>query len=70
MLFVETEELKKRRERLGLTQAQLAEILGVAETTVWRYEKGATAIPKYMDLVLQALEAKLIENLKKPIEND
>lgn len=70
MFCVDTGELKKRRERLGLTQAQFAEILGVAENTVWRYEKGVAPIPKYMELVFQALEANQIEELKKPIEKD
>ncbi len=64
---MEAKELKQRRARLGLTQAELASVLGVAENTVWRYEKGATTIPKHMALTLEALEARQIENLKQPI---
>lgn len=61
---MEKEDLKKRRERLGFTQAEFAEKLGVAENTVWRYEKGATPIPKYMEFVLEALEARKIKELQ------
>jgi transcriptional regulator with XRE-family HTH domain len=64
---MESKELKQRRERLGMTQAELADILGVAENTVWRYEKGATSIPKHMTLTLEALEARHIEALKQPV---
>jgi transcriptional regulator with XRE-family HTH domain len=56
--------------RLGMTQAELADTLGVAENTVWRYEKGATSIPKHMALTLEALEARHIENLRHPIADN
>ncbi len=59
--------LKKRRERLGLTQAELGSELGVASNTVSRYETGSLPIPTHMDLVLEALEKRQIENLKQPI---
>jgi transcriptional regulator with XRE-family HTH domain len=61
--------LKKRRERLGVTQAQLAKELGVASNTVSRYETGSLPIPVHMNLVLEALEKRQIENLKQPITN-
>lgn len=38
------EELKKVREALGLTQAELAHHMGVAANTVARWEQGARAI--------------------------
>ena len=66
-LSMEKNELKQRRERLGLTQVQLAETLGYASNTVSRYETGTLGIPKYIELVLEALEARQIEKLKKPI---
>lgn len=62
---MEKSELKKRRERLGLTQSELAEIIGVASNTVSGYETGRTEIPNYMDLVLEALEARKIKELQK-----
>ena len=62
---MEKEELKKRRERIGLTQSDLAEIVGVASNTLSGYETGRTEIPKYMDLVLEALEARKVKELQK-----
>lgn len=56
-----------RRERLGLTQVEFAEALGVTSTTVSRYETGLVDIPKHMALTLEALEARQIEKLKKPV---
>ncbi len=66
-LCMEKSELKKRRERLGLKQSDFAETIGVTATTISRYETGLTPIPKNMDLVLEALEKRQIENLKQPI---
>ncbi|WP_148046281.1 helix-turn-helix domain-containing protein [Halostreptopolyspora alba] len=42
-------EIRRRRERAGLTQAQLARILARAQTTVSAYEKG-TRLPNVDDL--------------------
>ena len=64
---MDKDELKKRRERLGLTQVEFAEALGVTSTTVSRYETGLVDIPKHMVLTLEALEARQIEKLKKPV---
>lgn len=61
---MENSELKKRRERLGLTQSDLAEILGFASNTVSGYETGRMEIPKFMDLVLEALETRRIKELQ------
>lgn len=40
MIFAE--QLKKERERLGLTQAQAASLLDVPARTHWDWEKGKT----------------------------
>ncbi len=64
---MEKTELKKRRERLGLTQTSFAETIGISANTVSRYETGAMVIPKNMDLILEALEKRHIEDLKQPI---
>jgi transcriptional regulator with XRE-family HTH domain len=64
------DELKKRRERLGLTQAGLAEKIGVVPNTVSRYETGSLEIPVHMDLVLEALEKRHIEELQKPVSTN
>lgn len=65
---MEKEELKKRRERLGLTQAELADALGFASNTVSGYETGRMEIPKYMELVLEALDARHIKELQSEIK--
>lgn len=66
---MEKEELKKRRERLGLTQTDLADVLGFASNTVSGYETGRLEIPKFMDLVLEALEARRIRELQTETVN-
>lgn len=67
---MEKVELKRRREALGLTQTELAEILGFVSNTVSGYETGRLEIPKFMGLVLEALEARKIKELKAQIENN
>ncbi len=65
---MEKDSLKQRRERLGLTQVDFAKVVGITATSVSRYETGAIKIPKYMDLVLEALEARHIKELQSSIE--
>lgn len=36
------DQLKKERERLGITQAQAASLLGVPDRTYWEWEAGKT----------------------------
>lgn len=64
---MEKEDLKKRRERLGLTQTDFAKILGFASNTVSGYETGRLEIPVFMELVLEALEARHIKELQNQI---
>jgi transcriptional regulator with XRE-family HTH domain len=49
-------KLKEKRLKLGLTQGQLAELLGVQLNTVSRWEIGALAVPRVVDLAMEALE--------------
>lgn len=51
-----SEELKRRRVALHLSQKHLAEVLGVSTSTVAHWEQGVQAIPAYLDLALQTLE--------------
>jgi len=53
---VKAEELKLRREMLGMTQQKFAERLGLARRTVQYYESGELDIPRTVKLALQALE--------------
>lgn len=66
---MEKESLKQRREQIGLTQAEFADMIGVTSTTISRYETGLMKIPKYMDFVLEALEARLVKKLQQPAGN-
>lgn len=50
------EELKEKRTALGLTQAQLAEILDVKPNTVARWERGLLAVPRTVELAMQTVE--------------
>jgi transcriptional regulator with XRE-family HTH domain len=50
------EELRQRREALGLTQEQLAEILGVDIVTISRWERGTRSIPPHLPLALEAID--------------
>lgn len=53
---MEGDELKKRRVALGLTQAQLAETLGVKPNTVARWENGVLAVPQAIVLAMETVE--------------
>ena len=48
--------MKEKRLKLGLTQGQLAELLGVQLNTVSRWEIGALAVPRVVDLAMEGLE--------------
>lgn len=52
------DELKRRREAMGLTQEQLARALDVTMMTVSRWERGVYAIPQYIELAVEALERR------------
>ena len=49
-------EFKRRREQLGLTQAQLAEAMGVVWNTVARWESGLRRVPAMATILLGYLE--------------
>ena len=52
-------ELKALRARLGLTQAELADKLGVERNTVNRWEMGLLPIQKITELAVSYLELDL-----------
>lgn len=66
---MEKDKLKERRENLGLKQTDFAKEIGVTATSVSRWETGLVDIPKWMDLVFEALEARQIKKLQSRIEN-
>jgi DNA-binding XRE family transcriptional regulator len=51
------EELVRHRARLGVTQRELAKTLGVARSTVVRWEVGGGPIPGWLPLAIKALSA-------------
>ena len=53
---MEGNELKDRRIALGLTQAQLAEILDVKPNTVARWERGLLSVPRTVELAMETVE--------------
>lgn len=44
------------RKRLGISQAEAAEMLGIERGTVGKYERGALKIPKAIQLLVAMLE--------------
>ena len=52
--------IKERREQLGMTQAELGEMVDVSQAAVCRWETGDTA-------PLRKLHAKIAEALRVPV---
>jgi len=49
-------DLRKRRDLLGMTQAQMAEQLSVDVMTISRWERGVRDIPPHLHLAIDHLE--------------
>lgn len=64
MRGMDREELKRRREALGMTQEQLAAELKVHTMTVSRWERGDRSIPSHLPLALDSIERQ--HKKKKP----
>lgn len=58
-------ELKEARLKLDLTQAQLAEILGVKPNTVARWENGVLVVPTAIALAMETVERDHKKGSKK-----
>lgn len=63
------DEFKQRRERIGMTQARLADTLEMSVSAISKYEIGVNEVPKYFELVFEALDARQIKKLQSPVEN-
>lgn len=57
-------ELVKWREKRGLTQPQLGELLSVTSTTIYRWEKGLRGVPAFLPLALESLDRKGVKKKK------
>lgn len=62
---MEGEKLKEKRAELGLTQAQLAEILDVKPNTVARWERGLLPVPRTVELAMATVERMYKKSGKK-----
>jgi transcriptional regulator with XRE-family HTH domain len=57
---VKGKALKTKRAALGITQVQLADILGVQPNTVARWENGVLDVPKIVALAMDTVERSFI----------
>jgi transcriptional regulator with XRE-family HTH domain len=62
---MEGNTLKEKRLALGLTQAQLAEILDVKPNTVARWERGLLAVPRTVEFAMETVERMYKKSSKK-----
>ena len=62
---MDADELKEKRKALKMTQAQLAEELGVNIMTISRWERGLRSTPPHLSLALEAIEAKQKKKISK-----
>jgi transcriptional regulator with XRE-family HTH domain len=62
---MEGEKLKEKRNALGLTQAQLAEIFDVKPNTVARWERGLLPVPRTVELAMETVERMYKKSGKK-----
>jgi transcriptional regulator with XRE-family HTH domain len=55
---MDAEELRRRREALGLNQTELAARLGLPRNTVWRWESGKFRIvwPVMLERAIRGIE--------------
>jgi DNA-binding transcriptional regulator YiaG len=59
------DELKRFRERFRLTQMELAAILDVKQSTIWRWESGAVTIPRTVEFAVRYLKTQYSNTKQK-----
>ena len=57
------ERVARRREHLGLTSTQLAQLVGVPEPTIWKVEQGLLAPRDYLKIAIAFAMATPVEHL-------
>jgi transcriptional regulator with XRE-family HTH domain len=55
---MDKDTFRRKRERLGLTQEEIAKRLDVNRLTIIRYESGQSPIPKAVEMALKMIEAE------------
>ncbi len=58
-------EFKIKRVTFDMTQSDIAKELGLNPNTVSRYETGDLPVPKVVELSMETLEKRYIENQKQ-----
>ena len=53
---MDKDTFRRKRERLGLTQEEIAKRLDINRGTIIRYESGETPIPKVVEMALKVVE--------------
>ena len=62
-----SKEFKKFRNKLGKTQRQMAQLLGVSIKAVHSYEQGWRSIPPHVERQIFFLVSRLRQNIQKPV---
>jgi DNA-binding XRE family transcriptional regulator len=55
---MDKDTFRRKRDRLGLTQEEMAKRLGKNRLTIIRYESGHTPVPKAVELAFKVIEAE------------
>jgi transcriptional regulator with XRE-family HTH domain len=55
------QELKNWRKKWGITQIELARLLGTYQETISRWERDKRGTPSHLSLALEALEHRMKE---------
>lgn len=53
---MDRDTFRRKRERLGLTQEEMAKRLDMNRGTIIRYESGETPIPKVVEMAVKVIE--------------
>jgi HTH-type transcriptional regulator, competence development regulator len=62
---VDVDKLQELRINQGLSQRRLAELAGVANTSVWKIEQGGGANPATLKKLADVLGVRAVDLLKK-----
>ena len=55
---MDKDTFKRKRDRLGWTQEEMAKRLGKNRITIIRYESGETPVPKAVEMALKLIETE------------